>query len=899
MRSLKYLTALLPLFVTNGLAAKWADWNKEKDVLVVVTTTRTVTICPLTELFTCDIDLPTNTASYPDTTPVEPTHTGRPGGHGPGGHHPGGPDESTATPGETDSTTTPSGPESTTTNPSGPESTTTPGGHDGGHHPGGPGESTTTSGSYVESSTTPSGPETTTTSKGSEGSSTTSPTDTTTKIPGHDTTSKSETTSPTGTTSKTTTASVSGTTSETTSSSVSGTASKTTSASVSGTTETTSSVSGTTKTTSGTTSKTTSASGTKTTSGSVTSTSKTTSGSTTTSKTTSTTSTCAASTVSASGIPTPTCNTPEDRSKWCLGKSVDDDTHDTFYTGTTREYTLTITAQDIDFDGTAKPAFAVNGKSPGEPIVANWGDMVEVTVINAMTDNATTIHWHGIRQVGTNDQDGVPGVTECAIPPLGSRVYKWHASTYGTGWYHSHALAQYGGGIRGPVIIHGPATADYDLDMGTVMIDETFSQTIFQMAYNIARVRGALPPSTNYLLNGKNKSPDGTTGEATKWTVKKGKKHLFRIINSSAQTAYAVHFDNHKMTVIGADYTPIVPYETDILWIQSGQRYNVIVEMNQPAGAYFLRAVTQTGCGVTCGNTGLGTSNGIFTYEGACGTPVSDNFTITTAGDCKDEPLASLVPHVSKNAGSTSDFTSTVKLLPGGNAGSQNFDGYGSIIRWFLGGLKELSENSATPAANKAVNVTYSEPTLKTLATLPTLPLNSSLYSNSAVLDGPAGEWVYFVIQNNFQTSHPMHLHGHDFSVLGQGRGVFTSDMVGQLNFDNPIRRDTALLFGIGSPTAFTSGWTVIGFQTDNPGAWVMHCHIIWHADGGMGLQFLEQPDAIDAEQYWETPSFQDECAAYESYEAAGGEGKAPYESGLKRRHLGGYHYRPHGRHMH
>lgn len=50
---------------------------------------------------------------------------------------------------------------------------------------------------------------------------------------------------------------------------------------------------------------------------------------------------------------------------------------------------------------------------------------------------------------------------------------------------------------------------------------------------------------------------------------------------SSAQTAYAVHFDNHKMKVISADFTPIVPYETDVLYIQGGQRYNVIVEANQ------------------------------------------------------------------------------------------------------------------------------------------------------------------------------------------------------------------------------------------------------------------------------------------------------------------------------
>lgn len=602
------------------------------------------------------------------------------------------------------------------------------------------------------------------------------------------------------------------------------------------------------------------------------------------STTTSTTTQCQNATQTATGIPEPKCNDANDRSVWCRGKSTSDDTHTTFRTGETKKFSLVIAEGTVDFDGTSpKPAFTVNGKTPGEAIVANWGDMVEVTVTNSMTHNATTIHWHGIRQLGTNDQDGVPGVTECAIAPGTSRTYTWHAATYGTGWYHSHALAQYGGGIRGPIIIHGPATDNYDLDMGTVMIDETFSQTIFQMAYNIARVRGALPPSTNYMLNGKNKSPDGSKGEASKWVVKKGKKHLFRIINSSAQTAFAVHFDNHKMKVVSADFTPIVPYETDTLWLASGQRYNVIVEMNQPEGAYYLRAVTQTGCGIQCANNGLGNSNGIFSYEGSCAQPTATNFTLAIAGVCKDEPLASLVPFVNKNGGSTDKFQSKAKVLPGGNAAGQNFDGYGSVNRWFLGGPQDLSSTSGTLVGSKTINVTFNQPTLKTLATVPDLAYNSSIYVNAVVLDGPANEWVYFVIQNNFQTSHPMHLHGHDFSVLGQGSGVFTSSMVGQLNFNNPIRRDTALLTGFGNPTAFTSGWTVIGFETDNPGAWVMHCHIIWHADGGMGLQYLERPAEIDAGKYYNTDNFQNECSAYSSYEANGGELKAPYEAGLKR----------------
>jgi laccase len=89
-----------------------------------------------------------------------------------------------------------------------------------------------------------------------------------------------------------------------------------------------------------------------------------------------------------------------------------------------------------------------------------------------MADNGTAIHWHGIRQLGTNPNDGVPGVTECALAPGQTRTYEFQATQYGTSWYHSHYLTQYGDGIRGPIIIHGPATANYDVDMGTVMVDD-------------------------------------------------------------------------------------------------------------------------------------------------------------------------------------------------------------------------------------------------------------------------------------------------------------------------------------------------------------------------------------------------------------------------------------------
>jgi len=66
---------------------------------------------------------------------------------------------------------------------------------------------------------------------------------------------------------------------------------------------------------------------------------------------------------------------------------------------------------------------------------------------------------------------------------------------------------------------------------------------------------------------------------------------------------------------------------------------------------------------------------------------------------------------------------------------------------------------------------------------------------------------------------------------------LFTSDNIDDLNFDNPTRRDVAML-----PA---NGWLVIAFQTDNPGAWLMHCHIAWHVSEGLAVQFLERQKDI------------------------------------------------------
>lgn len=457
------------------------------------------------------------------------------------------------------------------------------------------------------------------------------------------------------------------------------------------------------------------------------------------------------------GLPENKCNSPGNRSKWCDGKSIDSDYYKDYDSGKTCKYTLEITNTTLTFDKGPVMSFAVNGQSPGPVIECNWGDWVEIKVINKLQNNATTIHWHGIHHKNTNDQDGVPGVSECAVAPGESRTYAWRASSYGTAWYHSHLLAQYGDGIRGPIIIHGPATADYDIDMGHVMVTDTFpAGTAFAQADRIAHFGQAAVKTSNYLLNGNNKDFNLTSGKHSLWKVQKGKKHLFRFINGAAQEQYTIRFDNHKMKVIAADFVPIVPYETEWLNIAAGQRYDVILEANQASSNYFLRAVTQTSCPSSPDNTGLGLANGIIQYSDAVLTMPNSTFGNRTAqsfATCNDEPLAKLVPHLKKTAGSPAAFTAGQKSLPAGSIAQPGANS--SVVQWFLN--------------NNFMNVSYTQPTLQSLAQNPAIvdgveATNSSALIRNSIVLGQKDTWTYFIIRNQFFASHPMHIHGHDLS---------------------------------------------------------------------------------------------------------------------------------------
>jgi FtsP/CotA-like multicopper oxidase with cupredoxin domain len=78
------------------------------------------------------------------------------------------------------------------------------------------------------------------------------------------------------------------------------------------------------------------------------------------------------------------------------------------------------------------------------------------------------------------------------------------------------------------------------------------------------------------------------------------------------------------------------------------------------------------------------------------------------------------------------------------------------------------------------------------------------------------GRSYLFTIRNETALWHPMHLHGHSFRVLTRGHSAVPHHQWA----------DTVLI----APNEMTE----IAFVADNPGDWMLHCHVADHQSAGM-----------------------------------------------------------------
>lgn len=402
-------------------------------------------------------------------------------------------------------------------------------------------------------------------------------------------------------------------------------------------------------------------------------------------------------------------NGPRTRDCWGNGWDINCDYDEKWpQTGRTRYYDFHITSgpggvagSKAPLDGHQREVLLVNGQYPGPTIEADWGDTIQVTVHNDLdpghVDNGTSIHWHGLRQYLTNTQDGTNGITECPVAPGSKKVYKFVATAYGSSWYHSHYSIQYANGVVGPIVIHGPASANYDIDLGPVLLTDWFYTEAFAL-YEQAKVAQGPPTADNILINGKQVSASG--GSYFTATLTPGKRHLVRFVNVGINDFFHVKLDGHRFKVIAADFVPVKPFYVDELVLGVGQRYDVIIKANQKKDNYWLHVGTGN-----AGNFGPtnppcdgplateGKTKAVFSYKGApAGLPTGTGSGNLTAG-CGDldHALTPVVSTTVPSGGINDDFE--VGFAPA------NTSVQGQYVSWFIN--------------DSSIAIDWNKPTLK------------------------------------------------------------------------------------------------------------------------------------------------------------------------------------------
>jgi FtsP/CotA-like multicopper oxidase with cupredoxin domain len=385
-------------------------------------------------------------------------------------------------------------------------------------------------------------------------------------------------------------------------------------------------------------------------------------------------------------------NGPGSRNCWSDGFDIDTNYYNSWPdTGNTVSYDLHVTDTFCNPDGSGgKICQLINGQTPGPVIHAQWGDTISVTVHNELNYNGTAIHWHGIRQLHTNEQDGTNGVTECPTPPGTSKTYTFKATQYGTTWYHSHHTAQYGQGVVGAIVIDGPSTANYDEDLGVLPLTDWYYKSVYELLPGIMTIPGPPAPPDTVLVNGTMVDGNGN-GQYQKLNVQPGKKYRLRFVNTAMDHLFHVSLDGHPFTVIEADFVPIQPYQTTDLKINVGQRYDVVFEANQNSGNYWLRVGSPApgpGGALICGGAVVYSKNttvvgAIVSYEGSGETwPTSSGY--ANDGSCRDEVIA---PHF------TTPMSGGYKL----DALNITLTGPSSkVVNWFVNGSSMNSESLLT-----------------------------------------------------------------------------------------------------------------------------------------------------------------------------------------------------------
>lgn len=426
-----------------------------------------------------------------------------------------------------------------------------------------------------------------------------------------------------------------------------------------------------------------------------------------------------------------------------------------------------------------KVPVTVNGKTTTvfriEQPDGTWGfEGVEGEIFDAvvknMTDEPTALHWHGL--ILPNDQDGVPGVTQAVIPSGGEYAYRFPLVQSGTYWMHSHYQSQIQQLMSAPFIIHPAKEEQPKIDDITLMLTD-FSFSDPKTLWKALRAQVMIGSD---MKNKGNMSSMNKKGNSTPDLV---------------ELQYDAFLTNYQ-TLSDPQVMHVLPEKTVRLRVINGaSATNFFIELGKLKGQ--LVAVD--------GEAIVPLENS--TFDIAMGQRVDILVTLP-----KGEGV---YPILAQGEG-TDRLTGLLLATP--NSPIPSLSEKSKRVAGAMTFQQEQQLRAEEPLPNKPVDRAL------------TLLLEGNMQSYVWTLNGkewPAytplivkkGERVALTFRNNSPMSHPMHLHGHVFQVTDiNGKSL------------EGAKRDTVLIPALGAVT--------VELEANNRGNWVIHCHVLYHAEGGM-----------------------------------------------------------------
>ncbi|PTB73372.1 multicopper oxidase [Trichoderma longibrachiatum ATCC 18648] len=492
-------------------------------------------------------------------------------------------------------------------------------------------------------------------------------------------------------------------------------------------------------------------------------------------------------------------------------------------------------------DGVEKEVYLINGQFPGPTIEARSGDRIIVRVHNDLKDKAdgVSLHWHGLRMQGFNAMDGAVGFTQCPIPAGGSFAYDFRIrdDEHGTFWWHGHSQLQRADGLFGGLVVHEPRHRNDNeaaQDEALLLIGDWFHRRQSDVLdwYSSPASAGNEPVPDSVVINGRGRYDCSMAVparpvkcKATSLSnfpplIKKATgETLLRVVNTGSVAGLSVGVDGASLQpthVDGGCKVDSKPADS-IGTLYPGERVDVLLKWKTDQAAEPWFNVYLDHENLRFGNPAL---NPNHTF------PALPK-TVTAHDRDQAPPLRFSSSHLD-----LASLSATEEPLPIATAEEeQTILLYVSTQKLAVYGNKPLG----------FVNHTVWKP-----QSLPLLSLNRSSWDENQFVpfigSGSKPTRVKLVINNLDDGSHPFHLHGYSFHVLSSFRadnaklGSYNpfetpeSKSPGHWKREKPLRKDTV--------SVPRKGHVVLSFVADNPGMWMLHCHMMVHLGTGMATGF-------------------------------------------------------------